>query len=147
MERHNVFLDANVILDFLEPNRKEVFTCFKFFVESCNSHSEFLTTNYIYEIEICQTPSLDELRNLILEYPIDLETLYTESPPRGMDYGEWSIKLAIDKLIENNKNCCVLTNDKNARNFFEDQNLLPCRHINPPIEGVGGTRGILRHNQ
>ena len=145
MKRHKVFLDANVILDFSEPKCKKVFSFFKVFVKSCDSHSEFFTTNYIYEIEICHMSFLDELRDLVLEYPIDLEILYTKPPSRGMDYGEWSIKLAIDELSENKEECCVLTNDQNARNFFEEKNLLPCKHINPPEKGVGGTRGILKH--
>ena len=145
MKRHKIFLDANVILDFSEPKCERIFSYFKLFVKGCNSHSDFVTTNYIYDVEICHMPFLDELRDLVLEHPIDLNIIYTKSPSRGMDYGEWTIKLAIDELLKNEESCCVLTNDQNARNFFEEENLLPCKHVNPPQEGVGGTRGILKH--
>ena len=139
-----VFLDASVILDFSEPKDDGIFQKLKEFITS-QEHSEFFTTEYIAVLEINNSPYLEDVKKHIKIYEIPIEHLLTNSPPQGIDLGEWSIFLAIGELVKKEKKCCVLCSDKAAREFFKTNSLLPCKHINPPPGGVGGTLGILEH--
>jgi len=140
-----VFVDANVILDFSEPKDDGIFQKFQDFL-CLQENSEFYTTNYILIFEVNDSAYLEEiLGNSLKEYQVSLNELYTREPPPGIDLGEWSIFLAVESLERNGVNCCVLCNDKSARMFFESRGFLPCEHITPPPNGVGGTWGILEH--
>jgi hypothetical protein len=140
--KYYVFLDANVLLDFSEPGDNEIFKKLKDFID-IRQESNFCTTDYVFFFEVNNAKYIDEVKQLIEEINAP-ETLYTKEPPKGVDLGEWSIYLAIETL-RNEHVCCVLSGDKKARKFFEENGYLPCRHITPPECGVGGTLGILKH--
>ncbi|WP_457568327.1 hypothetical protein [Desulfurobacterium sp.] len=137
-----ICLDACTIINFLKPKDEEVFSTFRKFIKNCKEHSEFATTDYIFEQEITKHQEYtSKVASLLKIYQVPA-SFYLEEPPSELDMGEWSIF----KLIEENEGeFCVLSDDENAREFFERKKLLPCTHINPPPKGVGGTIGILLH--
>ena len=145
-----VFLDTNIIFDFTDTRDKNILVILKNFLRKNNDSSLFCTTDYIEVFEIGEKsyskPFLEELKKEGIIKIININAdLCQFSPPKNIDLGEWSIYLAIRKMIENRKVCCVLCGDGYARKFFEKEGLLPCRHIIPPDNGVGGTKGILNH--
>jgi len=140
-----VYLDNCVFLDFANPKRDKIFYILIEFFNFCSSCSKFCTTDFIWENEL---KSIKQDYKEILENFLIIDTtpeeFILEEPPPHIDLGEWSVYLAIQTK---ERNCCVLCNDKKARDFFQRNNLLPCKHINPC---VGGTLGILnfaeKHN-
>ncbi len=142
-----VFVDSCVVLDFLNSNCPGILGCFLHFVDE-NEKDErfcFLVTDYIYEAELKDAPHLETVREAIKVCPVPRDHFYTLPPPKDLDAGEWSIFLALRKLRAEGVEGCVLTNDKPARAFLKKEGLLPCKCLNPPHAGVGGTLGILRH--
>ncbi|WP_297456010.1 hypothetical protein [Persephonella sp.] len=143
-----IYLDSTVILNFIKPykDNHQIHRHLITFVENRKKNQEtVITTTYIYEEEIKYPEEAKEEVFLFVEkeeVPFDF---YSEEPPPNIDLGEWSIWQCAKKKLENSERCCVLSDDSHAREFFSNKELLPCRYINPPKEGVGGTMGILIH--
>lgn len=139
-----VFIDTNVFFDFLETNDSDIIYKIEEFLKRNNNSSLFYITDYIEYNEVNKSKFVKNLLEEKILNSVEVPEIYVTPPPKNIDLGEWSIYLAIKKKLRDKK-CCVLCGDGAARELFSKEELLPCCHIAPPENGVGGTLGILEH--
>jgi len=100
-----VFLDTNIIFDFTDTKDEVILYLLKDFFKRNKNPSVFCTTDYIEVFEIGEVseikPFIENLKEEELLEIINVNAeLYNHQPPKNIDMGEWSIYLAIKKMME-----------------------------------------------